>query len=190
MQDKCFTYLRTISKLGYVVFCFDPDNENIGSFQILVQSEAYDGEYVYNKINEFLVHHALFDVLFNPPASSKRSRSQLKDQIAHFIEEKKAILRSVLEHWKDSTLTRRTSRLWFKISHGQLTFNLLKRQIQLLSRINIVTLLQFYLDYILKPKTSRKMVIVVNGKGRNFHPKVTYPLDYANLPEGDYPAKH
>ena len=186
IQDKCFTFLRTINKLGYVVFCFDVDSENIGSFQVLVQSEAFDGEYVYNKITEFLEHHVPSTV-YNRTKLPKDS--QLTDQITQFIEAKKADLKSVLEQ-KDSTLNERTSRLWHQIRHGQLTFGLLEQQLQLLYLINATTVMKFYHEHVLNPATYRKMIIVVNGKGRKFHPDVTYPLDYAHLPESYYPAQH
>ena len=185
IQDKCFTFLRTINKLGYVVLCLDVDSENIGSFQVLVQSEAFDGEYVYKKITEFLEHHVP-GAVFNRTKSPKDS--QLTDQVTQFIEAKKADLKSVLEQ-KDSTLNKRTSRLWHKIRHGQLTFGLLEQQLQLLYRINATTVMNFYHEHVLNPATYHKMIIVVNGKGRNFHPDVTYPLDYAQLPEY-YPAQH
>ena len=171
--------MRTINKLGYVVFCLALNSENIGSFQVLVQSEAFDGEHVHNKITEFLEHHVPRTV-FNQTKSTKDS--QLTDQVTQFIEERKADLKFMLEQ-KDSTLNERTSRLWYKIRHGQLTFGLLEQELQMLYHINATTVIDFYHEHVLNPATYRKMIIVVNGKGHNFHPDVSYPLDYAHLPE-------
>ena len=177
-QDECFTFLRTINKLGYVVFCFNGNNENIGSFQVLVQSEAFDGEYVYDKITEFLEDHVFSTVL---------DQTNLT-RFTQFVNGQKIVLKSVLEQ-KEPTLDQRTTRLWNKIEHGQLTFDLVEQQVQLLDSnlINATSVMDFYQEYILNPTTHRKMIIVVNGKDRDFQPDVTYPLPYAQLPDS-YPA--
>ena len=174
-QDECFTFLRTINKLGYVAQCFSRNNENIGSFQVLVQSEAFDGEYVYDKITGFLGDYVLSTVLD-------------QTNLTQFVDGQKTVLKSVLER-KEPTLDQRTTRLWNKIKYGQLTFDLVERQVQLLDSnlINATSVMDFYQEYILNPTTHRKMIIVVNGKDRNFQPDVTYPLDYAHLPDS-YPA--
>lgn len=182
-QDECFTFLRTINKLGYVVFCFESYNENIGSFQILVQSEAFDGEYVYNKITQFLEDHNPYRSVLN---QAKSTQGTPFTQITRLIEDRKTILKSVLEQ-KEPTLDQRTAQLWYKIQHGQLTFDLLEQELQLLGFINATSVMNFYFKYILNPATYHKMIIVVNGKDRDFHPRVTYPLDYAHLPDS-YPA--
>ena len=178
LQDECFTFLRTINKLGYVVFCFSGNNENIGSFQVLVQSEAFDGDYVYGKITEFLEDHVFSTVL---------NQTNLT-QFTQFIGDQKTVLKSVLER-KEPTLDQRTSQLWDKIKYGQLTFDLLEHQIQLLDSnlINATSVMDFYREYILNPATYHKMIIVVNGKDRDFQPDVNYPLDYIHLPDS-YPS--
>ena len=175
LQDECFTFLRTINKLGYVVFCFNSNNENVGSFQVLVQSEAFDGDYVYDKITEFLEDHVVSTVLD-------------QTNLTEFIEDQKTVLKSVLEQ-KEPTLDQRTSRLWNKIKYGQLTFDLLEQQVQLLESnlINATSVVNFYHEYVLNPATYHKMIIVVNGKDRDFQPDVTYPLDYTHLPD-TYPS--
>ena len=170
--------MRTINKLGYVAFCFVGNYENVGSFQVLVQSEAFDGDYVYGKITELLEDYVFSTVL---------NQSNLT-QFAQFIDSQKAVLKSVLER-KEPNLNERTRTLWSKVQHGQLTFDLLERQLQLLDSnlINATSVLNFYREYILNPATHRKMIIVVNGKDRDFRPDVTYPLDYTHLPDS-YPA--
>lgn len=177
LQDECFTFLRTINKLGYVVFCFNGNNENIGSFQVLVQSEAFNGRYVYDKITEFLEDH-IFDTVLNQTNLT---------QFTQFIEDQKTVLKSVLKR-KEPTLDQRSSRLWNKIKYGQLTFDLLQQEIQLLDSnlINTTSVMNFYHEYIFNPATYRKMIIVVNGKDRDFEPDVTYPLKYTHLPDS-YP---
>ena len=169
--------MRTINKLGYVAFCFNGNYENVGSFQVLVQSEAFDGEYVYNKITEFL-EDRVFSTVLNQTNFTRFSE---------FVESQKTVLRSVLER-KESTLDQRTNKLWNKIKYGHLTFDLLEQQGQLLQSnfINATSVMDFYCDYIFNPDTYRKMIIVVNGNGRNFQPGVTFPLDYKHLPN-QYP---
>jgi secreted Zn-dependent insulinase-like peptidase len=169
--------LRTINKLGYVAFCFNGNNENVGSFQVLVQSEAFDGRYVYNKISEFLEDHVFSSVL---------NQTNLT-QFSQFIEDQKTVLKSVLKR-KEPTLGQRTSHLWNKIKYGQLTFDLLEQEVQLLDSnlINATSVVNFYREYVLDPATYRKMIIIVNGKDRDFEPDTTYPLDYAHLPDS-YP---
>ena len=167
--------MRTVNKLGYVAFCSNGNHENIGSFQVLVQSEAFDGEYVYGKISEFLEDHIISTVLN-------------LTNLAQFAEDQKTVLKSALEG-KEPTLDQRTTRLWNKIKYGQLTFDLLQQQVRLLDSnlINATSVMDFYHKYILEPTTHRKMIIVVNGKDRDFQPDVTYPLDYTQLPNS-YPG--
>jgi secreted Zn-dependent insulinase-like peptidase len=111
-------------------------------------------------------------------------------QFNQFIEDQKKVLKSVLKR-KEPTLDQRTSHLWNKIKYGQLTFDLLEQEVQLLDSnlINATSVMNFYREYILNPATYRKMIIVVNGKDRDFEPDATYPLDYAHLPDS-YPPPH
>ena len=166
--------MRTINKLGYVAFCLSGNNENIGSFQVLVQSEAFDGEYVYEKISEFLEDHVI-NTIVNPT------------NLTQIIEDRKTVLKSVLEQ-KEPTLDQRTTKLWNKVKAGQLTFDLLRRQVELLDSnlVNVTSVMDFYNEYILDPATYRKMIIVVNGKDRNFQPNTDYVLPYESLPN-NYP---
>lgn len=170
MQDHCFTFLRTVNKLGYVAFCFSLSHENVGSFQVLVQSEAFNGEYVYEKISEFLEDYVVNNVL------------TLENNFTQFVQEQKAVLKLVLQR-KDDTLNDRTNRLWNKIKNGQWTFDLRQQQIELLDSnlVNTTSILDFYTEHIILPNTYRKMIIAVNGKDKNFQPDVDYPLDYASL---------
>ena len=176
LQDECFTFLRTINKLGYVATCLSGNNENIGSFQVLVQSEAFDGEYVYEKISEFLEDHVINTVL-NSTATN----------LTQNIGDQKTVLKSVLER-KEPMLDQRTTKLWNKVKAGQLTFDLLQWQVQLLDSnlVNVTSVMDFYNEYILDPATYRKMIIVVNGKDRDFQPNTDYVLHYENLPN-NYP---
>ena len=148
-----------------------------------MQSEAFDGEYVYSKITQFLEDHGPYSSVFNQAKSTQGTQFT---QITRFIEDKKAVLKSVLEQ-KEPTLDQRTAQLWYKIQHGQLTFDLLEQQLLLLDFVNVTSVMSFYSKYILNPATYHKMIIVVNGKDRDFHPHVTYPLDYAHLPDS-YPV--
>ena len=136
----------------------------------MVQSEAFDGEYVYEKISEFLEDYVVNNVLVQG------------NNFTQFVQEQKSVLKSVLQR-KDHTLNDRTSRLWNKIKHGQLTFDLRQQQIELLdsNMVNSTSVLDFYMEHIIQPNIYRKMIIVVNGKNRNFQPDVDYPLDYASL---------
>ena len=170
LQDECFTYLRTVNKLGYVAFCFSGSHENVGSFQVLVQSEAFDGGYVYEKISEFLEDYVVNNVL------------ALENNFTQFVQDQKAVLKSVLQR-KDDTLDDRTTRLWNKIKNGQPTFDLRQQQIGLLDSniVNATSVREFYMEHILEPSTYHKLVIVVNGKDKNFQPNVDHSLDYASL---------
>ena len=141
-----------------------------------MQSEAFDGEYVYEKISEFLEDHVINTVL-NSTATN----------LTQIIKDQKTVLKSVLER-KEPTLDQRTTKLWNKVKAGQLTFDLLQRQVQLLDSnlVNVTSVMDFYNDYILDPATYRKMIIVVNGKDRDFQPNTDYVLHYENLPN-NYP---
>lgn len=142
-----------------------------------MQSEAFDGRYVYDKITEFLEDH-VFDTVLDQTNLT---------QFTQFIEDQKTVLKSVLKR-KEPTLDQRSSRLWNKIKYGQLTFDLLQQEVQLLDSnlINATSVMNFYHEHILNPAAYHKMIIAVNGKDRDFDPAVTYPLDYAHLPDS-YP---
>ena len=171
LQDECFTYLRTTNKLGYVAYCLGRSNENVGSFQVLVQSEAFDGGYVLEKITDFLEDYVLNSVF-----------SQ-ENNFTQFVAEQRGVLKSVLLR-KDATLYDRTTRLWNYIQHGQLTFDLRQQQIDLLDSglVNATSVKEFYMEHVINSDTYRKMIMVVNGKDRAFEPDATNRLDYTDLP--------
>ena len=133
-----------------------------------MQSEAFDAEYVYEKINEFLEDYVV-DLMLN--------------NFTQFVENEKTVLKSVFQR-KEPTLDDRTTRLWKMIRSGQLTFDMRQRQIELLDSnlINATSVMEFYTKHILDPSSYHKMIIVVNGKDKNFQPNVNYPLTYTSLP--------
>ena len=143
-----------------------------------MQSEAYDGEYVYQKITKFLENYVMNDV-FLPV-----------DNFTQFLKEQKAVYKSVLLR-KDANLGARTQRLWSLIQHGQPTFDLRRQLIDILdsNAINATSVKEFYCKHIVNSTTFHKMIIVVNGKDRNFQPSVEYPLEYTNLTDSlTYPV--
>ena len=136
---------------------------------MLVQSEAFGGDYVYEKITEFLEDYVVNNVMAP------------EDNFTQFVEEQKAVYRLVLQR-KDATLDDRTTQLWNQIKNGQLTFDLRQRQVDLLDSgaVNATSLRDFYMKHIIEPSTYHKMVMVVNGKDKNFEPSVMFPVDFAN----------
>ena len=136
-----------------------------------MQSEAFDAGHVYEKINEFLEVRVVNLTLAQG------------ENFTQFVENEKAVLKSVFQR-KEPTLDDRTTRLWKMIRSGQLTFDMRQRQIELLDSnlINATSVMEFYTKHILDPSSYHKMIIVVNGKDKNFQPNVNYPLTYTSLP--------
>ena len=136
-----------------------------------MQSEAFDAGHVYEKINEFLKVRVVNLTLAQG------------ENFTQFVENEKAVLKSVFQR-KEPTLDDRTTRLWKMIRSGQLTFDMRQRQIELLDSnlINATSVMKFYTKHILDSSSYHKMIIVVNGKDKNFQPNVNYPLTYTSLP--------
>ena len=163
LQDACFTQLRTIEKLGYVVFCFSTNNEGMGSFQVLVQSEEFAPKKVLESINNFL--ESFYNEIMN--SSDK-------------FDETIAVLNQTL-HRKYLTLSEKTDSLWKELVSGQRQFDLRQQKVAALDGLDYEGFREFYNKTILQEEDYHKLIIVVYGAGKNFSLGVDHYIDYYSL---------
>ncbi len=139
-----------------------------GSFQVLIQSQAYNASVVYDRINNFL-----FDY-HNSTLSSPSFNETFIEQLS--------VLRSTLEE-RDLTLGDRSNRLWAQVNSGQQQFTYNQELVDIINEgsdeLNAQSMRDFYEDHILK---AQKLVTVLNGHGQDFPlPSDLIAIDYSQL---------
>ena len=137
--------------MGYVVACFSRINENVGSFQVLVQSEEFTPGHVLNSTNAFLAH------FYNEKVLSESFTSNFSDH--------KMVLRDSLS-MKDLTLSDKTSRFWLEIKSNRHQFDLKRQKLDILESLNVTKFQEFYHSLILESETRRKLIVVVYGQDK------------------------
>lgn len=165
-QDECFTQLRTKEKLGYVVFCFNAVHQGIGSFQTVVQSQAYSPEHVLNSTMQFLNN------FYVNTATSANFTSDFDSKVR--------VLRETLTK-RDLKLEDKTDRIWVQVTSGQHQFNFTQQQVAQLDSLTPKGFTDFYHDLLLNKGVWRRLVVVVHKKGAEFDLPVEDLIDYQNL---------
>ncbi len=137
-----------------------------GSFQVLIQSEAFNGSVVYERINSFLSNY--YNTTLSPTSLDKS------------FSEEVTVLQSTLQ---DFSLSERTNRLWGQVDTGLLQFNYYQEMIDIIKEGSVdfsaESLRSFYSDHIL---SGRKLVTVMYGEGKEFPiPANLIPIDYTHL---------
>jgi len=133
-----------MKSLGYVVMCYGYITDTSGSFQILVQSEKYNPNFVLDSIHEF------FKGYF------KNIKGQIDiNKFQSVVEAERKSLQLSRETAQDTS-----NRVWsdLKTEKNQLLYNQRKKAV--LSNLTTDTFLDFYYQNILN-NTSRKMLTIV-----------------------------
>lgn len=161
--------LRTKQQLGYVAGCTLRTNNNVLSFQVLVQSGTYNPSLLLERIDQFLT-----DSLQNLTEFLTSSASNFKGLIQ--------IYREVLRR-KDLSLSDVTARLWNQIDTGLNQFDYKQQLETVLQYIQPKELIQFYKDYILDSGSAKKLVVVAYGKDKKetLDSHISNELDYTTM---------
>ncbi len=162
----CFTQLRTIELLGYVAFCRSNVHENIGSFEVLVQSEEFDPDHVLNSINSFLLNY------FNDTMMSDEFESSFSDNVA--------VLRNVLSQ-KDLALSDKTDRVWPEVMSGNNIFSLRQQQLNILDELSVEEFRFFYSELTVAVDFWKKLTVVVYGNGKELKLEVDCNILYDKI---------
>jgi len=132
-----------------VVLCRSFVKENIGSFQVIVQSEEFTPDHVLSSINSFL------DDFYNTTVMSPEFESNFSAIVD--------ILRLTLSQ-KDLTLSDRTDRVWPQVVSGKLQFDLRQQQLGELDGLMVDSFQDFYNKLILDSDFRKKLIILVYGE--------------------------
>ena len=148
------------------MFCFTTENQGVGSFQTLVQSEVFTPEHVLNSTLSFL-----YSFYHNTILSSNFSEG-FPAQVE--------VLRQTLSK-RDLTLQDRTDQLWYQIFSGKNQFDFKQQQLDMLDQLDYDSFLEFYDKLILSGLYRKRVIMVIYGKGKEFNLPVDRVVDYANL---------
>ena len=168
LQQSCFDVLRTQQQLGYAVFCITRSNQNINSFQFIIQSGTYNASTVLSRINQFL-QDSLAPI--QAVASDGGKFNTLRDSY-----------RVVLNR-KYIAMSDAASDLWTEISTGREQFDFNTQLVNTLSSIAGNDLSSFYTTNLLNHDTAKKLVIAVYGKNRSNDLMATFDhvINYTTL---------
>ena len=160
--------LRTKQQLGYVAYCTLRNNNNVLSFQVLVQSGTYTPSLLLERIDQFL-------------KDSLQNVTEFLSSTSNF-EGLVQIYREVLRR-KDLSLSDVTARLWKQIDTGLNQFNYKQQLETVLQYIKPNELIQFYKDYILDSDSARKLVVAAygNDKKQTLDSYISNELDYTAM---------
>jgi insulysin len=169
IMQSCFDVLRSQQQLGYVAYCTLRTNNDVASFQVLVQSGTYNASLVLDRINQFL-------------SNSLQNVTQFFSVSSQFQILKQVYITSVLNK-KDLDIVSKTTRLWKYIYTGLNQFDYNDQIKNVLDSITGQDVVNFYNSYIVDNSSSKKLVIAVYGLGKRqtLDAFITHPLNYTNI---------
>ncbi|KAI8458009.1 Metalloenzyme, LuxS/M16 peptidase-like protein [Phakopsora pachyrhizi] len=138
MQESCFNQLRTKEQLGYIIQSFAKQTPGQCGLEIKIQSER-DPRYVEGRIENFLVW-------FLSEKLEKMSQEE-------FEEMKTSLINRALEDFKN--LWDESSHYWIHISSEYYSFDQRRKDAELLRKITIPEIIEFYKRYIHPSSPSR-----------------------------------
>ena len=151
-----------------MAYCIHRTNEDIGSFQVLVQSGTKDASYVLDRIDEFLINYRSTFVDF---FSSSSNLTNLK-----------AIYRQILLQ-KPLPMGVTTTKYYYQITSGLNQFDYDQQRLSYMNDITSSDLIDFYDANLLNVGTSHKLVIAVYGNGTRttLDAPIQNHIDFTNL---------
>ena len=162
IQEECFTELRTVRGLGYVVICQAIVTREVGEFHIIIQSAKFMPNYVIRNIDSF----------------TENFYSMLLTRMS--IEYFELILDSLNATLSEEAAKQSPSSLWNKVNpnHSHCDH---KDTIAAIPRMNLnIFQIQFF-EYIINKKTRRKLTILLYGKGKETYLKVDCNISYKKI---------
>jgi len=162
MQEGLHTQLRSVEGLGYIVDGYFSWYDNIGVYQILVQTEKFHPSHVLQSINSWLWK------FFEETVMS----SEFMDNF-----------RSVMDDGEKNEFSRwRRSNLWRHVMSGyQHMIHLNKQMSGIFDSFDEGTFSYYYYNLLLNRFTRRKLTIVMYGEGKEIELDVDCIMDYNQL---------
>ena len=156
-------------QLGYVAYCTIRQNENVYSFQVLVQSGTHSPSDVLLSIDTFL-------------SGYKKTLSDYLSTSSNF-DSLRSVHNDVLQI-KPLTLSDATDTYWPQIQSGLQQFDFIQQVVNVSSSLTAEDLMNFYVDNILSGPSAKKLAVVVYGsdKGSALDPMFNFTnIDYVNI---------
>ena len=166
----CYSQLRTVEGLGYVVFCSSSQKHDSGFFNILVQSAKFHPEVILSSIMEF------FESFYDSVILSNKF-----EQIFYIALE--SAERYLTPHHE--TATDISWRIWNTVKHGNSSYSLLPLQYKYLHKVTPEKFKDFYFRMFLNQSSMKVLSAVMYGKNKiidfNFDCDISYysidPID-------------
>jgi len=150
-QEECYSRLRLVDNLGYIVQCYFSQTHDSGFYNIIVQSAKCHPYQIITSIKKFL--NSFYEAVINS--------NKLKERFSIALKSAKDFLKSSHESQAELSF-----RVWKGIAKGNLTYNPRLLQFKSIDRVTIKRFQHFYHDMFLDQLSMKVLTAIIYGEGR------------------------
>ena len=166
LQDMCYSILRTVKGLGYIVKCYSSQTHDSGFFSILVQSAGFHPHQIIKEIKKFL------ETFYHSVILSKE-----------FEQKFYKVLKSTQNYFMpgSQTATDMSLRNWNSIIKGNTSLNLRHLRYKSLRTLTHEKFKDFYSRTFLNRSSMKVLSTVLYGKGKITKLDVDCDISYYSI---------